>query len=68
MAALHAKMLVIDREKMIISSANLSYHGMSGNIEIGTLIQSAKIGREIEDLFKNLVFQKIFKSIDNYNK
>ena len=68
MAALHAKMLVIDSEKMIISSANLSYHGMSGNIEIGTLIQSAKIGREIEDLFKNLVFQKIFKSIDNYNK
>lgn len=68
MAALHAKMLVIDSEKMIISSANLSYHGMSGNIEIGTLIQSAKIGREIEDLFKNLVFQKIFKSIDNYYK
>ena len=32
MAALHAKIIVVDKKETLISSANLSYHGMSGNI------------------------------------
>ena len=63
MAALHAKIILADGEKGIISSANLSYHGMAGNIEMGTLVHSAKLGKQIEEFFKNLVFQKVFNKI-----
>ena len=63
MAALHAKIILADGERSIISSANLSYHGMAGNIEMGTFINSVKLGKQIEDFFKSLVFQKVFKKI-----
>jgi phosphatidylserine/phosphatidylglycerophosphate/cardiolipin synthase-like enzyme len=63
MAALHAKIILADGKRAIISSANLSYHGMAGNIEIGTLIHSEKLGKQIEEFFKGLIFQKVFKFV-----
>lgn len=63
MAALHAKIIVVDKKETLISSANLSYHGMSGNIEIGTCISSEKIAMQIEELFKDLLFNKTFRSV-----
>ncbi|MBQ8428846.1 MAG: phospholipase [Clostridia bacterium] len=60
MAALHAKILTVDGKKTLISSANLSYHGMSGNIELGTIIDSVKIAKQVEELFKDLLFSKVF--------
>lgn len=63
MAALHAKIIVVDKKETLISSANLSYHGMSGNIEIGTCISSEKIAKQIEELFKDLLFYKIFRTV-----
>ncbi len=64
MAALHAKVISIDSCKSLISSANLSYHGLSGNIEIGSLIYSERIARQLDELFKQLVFQKVFTSLN----
>lgn len=63
MAALHAKIIVVDKKETLISSANLSYHGMSGNIEIGTCISSEKVAKQIEELFKDLLFYKIFRRV-----
>lgn len=63
MAALHAKIIMVDNKDIMISSANLSYHGMSGNIEIGTHIESSKIAKQIEELFKDLLFSNIFTTI-----
>ena len=63
MAALHAKVISVDRQMTLITSANLSYHGQEGNIEIGTLVQSQDIAKEIEDLFTKLLFTKVFKEI-----
>ena len=63
MAALHAKIILADGKRAIISSANLSYHGMAGNIEMGTLVHSVKLGKQIEEFFKSLVFQKVFSKI-----
>ncbi len=60
MAALHAKMIVVDGCKSLISSANLSYHGMEGNIEAGIYIESEDKGREIEELLKNLKTMRVF--------
>ena len=61
MAALHAKVISVDRKQTLITSANLSYHGQQGNIEIGTLVESKQIAKEIEDVFTKLIFLKVFE-------
>jgi phosphatidylserine/phosphatidylglycerophosphate/cardiolipin synthase-like enzyme len=63
MAALHAKMIVVDGVSSFVSSANLSYHGMRGNIEMGILINSADKAKTIEELLKELRRMKVFLPI-----
>ena len=60
MAALHAKLIVSDVKKSLVSSANLSYHGMQGNIEMGFLIESHDKAKQIEELMKEMVRMKVF--------
>ena len=60
MAALHAKVICVDQYRTLITSANLSYHGQQGNIELGTLIESKDIAKQVEDLFTKLLFNKVF--------
>lgn len=63
MAALHAKVISIDKEETLITSANLSYHGQEANIELGTHIVSKDISKQVEDIFTQLLFTKIFEEI-----
>lgn len=63
MSALHAKVLSIDGKETLITSANLSYHGQEGNIEIGTRIYSVDIAKQIDQLFTTLLFEKVFEEI-----
>ena len=60
MSALHAKLIVVDGHTSLISSANLSYHGMQGNVEMGVLIESPEKAQAIESLLKTLREQKVF--------
>lgn len=60
MAALHAKLIVVDGYRSFVSSANLSYHGIKGNIEMGILIESEKKAKEIENILKTLRSLKVF--------
>ena len=60
MAALHAKTIVVDEKQLLVSSANLSYHGMQGNIEMGIRIESLEKAKQVEDLLKELVRMKTF--------
>ncbi len=63
MAALHAKVISVDQKQTLITSANLSYHGQQGNIEIGTLVESKQIAKQIEDIFTKLLFSKLFEEV-----
>jgi phosphatidylserine/phosphatidylglycerophosphate/cardiolipin synthase-like enzyme len=63
MAALHAKVISVDMKKTLITSANLSYHGQQGNIELGTLIESSRIAKQVDDVLTQLIFKKIFREI-----
>lgn len=60
MSALHAKVISVDGEKTLISSANLSYHGLEGNIEIETHIESSRIAKQLSETLKTLVMKKTF--------
>ena len=53
----------VDGTQSLISSANLSYHGMMGNIELGCHIESTRIAKEIDEAFKQLLFQKVFRRV-----
>jgi len=61
--SLHAKVLIIDNEEILITSSNLSYNGMGGNIELGVLIKSNDKSREIRKVFNKLYESKNFKRI-----
>ena len=61
MSALHAKVISIDQCETLITSANLSYHGQEGNIELGTHIISKETAIQVEQLFTQLVFSKVFE-------
>ena len=63
MAALHAKVISVDQQHTLITSANLSYHGQQGNIEFGTLIESKQIAKQIDDVFTQLIFRKVFVEV-----
>ena len=63
MSALHAKVVCVDQCKTLITSANLSYHGQEGNIELGTIIESRKTAKQVDDLFTKLLFNKVFVEI-----
>ena len=60
MSALHAKVLSVDGYSTLITSANLSYHGQQGNIELGTKIDSKTVAKQIDDIFTKLIFSKVF--------
>lgn len=60
MSALHAKVISTDKTYTLITSANLSYHGQMGNIELGTLIESPSLASQVEDVFTQLLFSKVF--------
>jgi phosphatidylserine/phosphatidylglycerophosphate/cardiolipin synthase-like enzyme len=64
MAALHAKTILVDGKRMLISSANLSFHGLESNIEIGALITSKKKVSQVQEIFSDLKRQKIFTLIE----
>lgn len=63
MAALHAKVISVDGYLTLITSANLSYHGQEGNIEVGSLIKSASMAKQVDELFATLTYKRVFVQI-----
>lgn len=63
MAALHAKVISVDMKQTLITSANLSYHGQQGNIELGTLIESKRTAKQLDEVMTQLIFKKIFREV-----
>ena len=63
MSALHAKVISVDQQDTLITSANLSYHGQEGNIELGTKIHSRDLARQVDDIFAKLVFSRTFVEV-----
>lgn len=57
---LHAKTAIADRKQLLISSANLTEHAMSLNIELGVLITGGVLPLRVNQLFDQLVEREIF--------
>ncbi len=63
MAALHAKVISVDMKQTLVTSANLSYHGQQGNIELGTLVESEHLAKQLDGVMTQLIFTRLFKEI-----
>ena len=62
-AALHAKVISVDMKYTLITSANLTYHGQQGNLELGTLIESERTANQLDEIMTQLFFNKIFREV-----
>ena len=52
---LHAKCIVIDDRKSLVTSANFTYHGQSRNIECGVLIEDEAFSRRLHGVWLSLI-------------
>ena len=50
-AALHAKVLVVDRRVALVGSANLTAHGLERNLECGLLVRGGEVPRLLAEHF-----------------
>ena len=57
-SALHAKCIVIDGRKALVTSANFTEAAQERNIELGLLVTSAALAARIEDHFRGLIDRK----------
>jgi phosphatidylserine/phosphatidylglycerophosphate/cardiolipin synthase-like enzyme len=62
-SALHAKAVIVDSHSILATSANLSYHGLAGNIELGLLVEG-KVAWEAVSLLKSLITEEICVPVD----
>ena len=51
---IHAKMLVVDNFDLLVTSANLTWHGMSNNFEVGLRVRG-NTAKKAEALIRNLI-------------
>jgi phosphatidylserine/phosphatidylglycerophosphate/cardiolipin synthase-like enzyme len=58
-ACLHAKCVVVDGEKVFVSSANFTEAAQLRNIEVGVLIESHATANQITAFFTGLVDQRV---------
>lgn len=59
---IHAKMLVVDSKDILITSANLTWHGMSNNFELGLRVRG-KTAEKGETLISDLIKRKYLKEV-----
>lgn len=61
-AKLHAKVVIVDRRDLLITSANLTGHGMRHNLEFGLRVRG-KPAVDASDHFESLVKSGVFQAV-----
>lgn len=61
-ASMHAKCLLIDGKDLLVTSANFTFHGLRGNIEIGVRL-SGTPAAEARKIFSHLVETRIIEDV-----
>jgi phosphatidylserine/phosphatidylglycerophosphate/cardiolipin synthase-like enzyme len=61
-ASMHAKCLLVDGRDLLVTSANFTFHGLHGNIEIGVRLSGAP-ANEARKIFSHLVESGILEEL-----
>ena len=62
-SALHAKLAIVDQQYLLVTSANLSYHGLLANIEVGVEIHGA-VAAEAWEIFSRLIEVGVCRKVE----
>ena len=60
-ASLHAKCIVVDDRRALVTSANFTRRGQERNVEVGVLVESEKLARELVHQWRNAAESGVFK-------
>lgn len=63
--SLHMKCAVADASIVLISSANLTEHALTLNMELGVILHSKRIGIELTQLFETLIEQGVLVAAES---
>ncbi len=61
-ASMHAKCLLVDGNDLLVTSANFTFHGLHGNIEIGVRL-AGQPAAEARKIFSHLVDSRILEEL-----
>jgi phosphatidylserine/phosphatidylglycerophosphate/cardiolipin synthase-like enzyme len=61
-ASMHAKCLLVDGSDLLVTSANFTFHGLHGNIEIGVRLAGAPAA-EARKIFAHLVENRLLEEV-----
>ena len=59
-ASMHAKCLLVDASDLLVTSANFTFHGLHGNLEIGVRLRGAPVA-EARKIFSHLVESRVLE-------
>jgi phosphatidylserine/phosphatidylglycerophosphate/cardiolipin synthase-like enzyme len=59
---MHAKCLLVDGHDLLVTSANFTFHGLHGNIEIGIRL-SGPPAAEARKIFSHLVGNQVLEEV-----
>jgi phosphatidylserine/phosphatidylglycerophosphate/cardiolipin synthase-like enzyme len=59
-ASMHAKSLLVDASDLLVTSANFTFHGLHGNVEIGVRLSGAPAA-EARKIFSYLVESRVLE-------
>lgn len=63
MSALHAKCVIVDGRRGLFGSANLTFHGMKGNVEMGIIVRDAEVVQRAVALLQELKAQLVHQQL-----
>ena len=63
-ARLHAKCVIADRSRALITSANLTSAGINDNVELGVLIQAGPLPSKLNDHLDQLIEEGTFETVE----
>ena len=58
---LHAKCIVVDYRRALVTSANFTSRGQERNVEVGVLVESEKFARELVHQWRNAAEAGVFR-------
>ena len=61
--ALHAKAIVADHERALVSSANLTGSALESNMELGLLVEHGPIPQRLADHFSELMTRGVLREV-----
>ena len=52
---IHAKTITVDSDDLLVTSANLTWHGMNKNLEMGIRVKGPMMAKKVENLVQELI-------------